>query len=194
MLLYSLFGKKIKSLNYYTKDLVMKMRTSSGITSESTKSMSFDALVQHLRNMDVITTTKACLERIHTLCVLRHGSVSRACKPANVNVRVFLAAFMIAYRPTHVFKAMGPTLEQPLFEAAVKMIKSFELICDAIINSSAPSNTFKDAPHELTSDFEALLVDFLVKFKAWKVQDAIQLTRQIKHALIALYQVCFWLL
>ena len=175
---------QIKGFNRTSKAIIMQMKA-SGITSEYTKSISFEDLVVYLRDMSVVRTSKACLQRIHYLCTFRHGSVSRVCKPENVNVRVFHAAFMIVYRPTHVFEYMCP-LAQALFDASEKMIKSFELICDALLNST--HKTFNDVPHELTKDFEALLVDFLVKFKAWKVPDEIKLTGRIKHALIALYQ------
>jgi len=147
---------------------------------------SFEALVVHLREKPVIAATRDCLQRIHLLSTFRHGSPSRALSPENVNVRVFLAGYMIAYRPTHVFESMG-TLEQALYDATVPLIMTFEKICDALLASEG--KCFADVPFELTKDFPTLLYNFLQCFKAWKIPDEAKLTCRIKHALTALYQV-----
>lgn len=138
-----------------------------------------------LRQKPVIEVSKACLQRIHLLCTFRHGSPSKALTPENVNVRVFLAGFMISYRPTHVFESMG-ALENALVEAATPLLVTFQKICDCILNS--PSRSFQDVPHELTKDFVPMLFEYLQRFKAWKGPDEAKLTCRIKHALIALYQ------
>ena len=78
-----------------------------------------------LREKSVIAVTRACLQRIHLLATFLHGSPSRTMDPECVNVRVFLAAFMIAYRPTHVFESMG-ALEQALLESAIPLLETFE--------------------------------------------------------------------
>ena len=146
---------------------------------------SFESLVVFLREKDTIAVTKACLQRIHLLCTFRHGSPSKALAPENVNVKVFLAGFMVAYRPTHVFESMG-ALEQALLEAAAPLLTTFHNICACI--RSSPGRSFQDVPHELTRDFPAMLFEYLKRFKAWKVPDEAKLTCRIKHALIALYQ------
>ena len=146
---------------------------------------SFEALVVHLREKPVIAATRDCLQRIHLLSTFRHGSPSRALSPENVNVRVFLAGYMIAYRPTHVFESMG-TLETALYDAARPLLVAFEQICGSI--QSSPNHSFEEVPHELTKDFPIILFEFLKRFKAWKVPDEAKLTCRIKHALIALYQ------
>jgi len=156
-----------------------------GATEEYTKSVSFEQLVIFLREKKVINLAKQALRRVHFLSTFRHGSPSRALVPENVNVRVFLAGFMIAYRPTHVFESMG-RLEQALFESATPLIKTFEEICKHIMASK--NHSFAEVPHELTSCFPTLLFDYLKNFKAWKVPDEAKLTCRIKHALIALYQ------
>jgi len=155
----------------------------SGMTSEHAKSISFEALVQVLRDKRIIDITRNALQRVHLLTTFRHGSPSKALSPENVNVRVFLAGFMIAYRPTHVFENMG-TLEQALFEAATPLIATFEKIYE----SFRERGSFAKVPHSLTKDFPTLLFEYLKKFKAWKVPDENKLKMRIKHALIALYQ------
>ena len=146
-------------------------------------SFSFESLVVLLREKPIISVTKACLQRIHLLSTFRHGSPSKALSPENVNVRVFLAGFMIAYRPTHVFESMG-VLEIALLEAATPLIAVFEKICRIV----HIGGSFMAVSHELTKDFPTLLFEFLKRFKAWKVPDEAKLTCRIKHALIALYQ------
>jgi hypothetical protein len=138
-----------------------------------------------LREKPIIAVSKACLQRIHLLSTFRHGSPSKALAPENVNVRVFLAAFMIAYRPTHVFESMG-ALEQSLYESAIPLLTAFERILQCIRTSA--KRCFQEVPHDLTEGFPTMLFEYLKRFKAWKVPDEAKLTCRIKHALIALYQ------
>ena len=154
------------------------------MTIDHVKNISFEALVVFLREKPVISATKAALQRMHMLSTFRHGSPSKSIAPENVNVRVFLAAYMIAYRPTNVFESMG-TLEQALFESAVPMLSMFERMCDTLL--AAPFKHFQYVPADQTKDFPTALFEFLRRFKAWKVPDEIKLTCRIKHALVALY-------
>lgn len=154
-----------------------------GMTTRVALAMNFETLVTTLREQAIISNFKAALRRIHLLTTFRHGSPSSALVPENVNVRVVLAAFMIAYRPTHVFESTGP-LEQALVDSATPLIETFERICTQIHKNRA----FSDVPAELTRHFPTLLLDYLRKFKAWKVPDEAKLTSRIKHALSALYQ------
>ena len=154
------------------------------VSSAYVRSISFESLVVKLREKPVIATTKALLQRVHLLCTFRHGSPRRALAPENVNVRVFLAAYMIAYRSTHVFESMG-ALEHPLLEAATKLLACFESIVGVLRENDGH---FAKAPHALTSAFPTLLFEYLKCFKAWKVPDEAKLLCRIRHALIALYQ------
>ena len=142
---------------------IVKRFSAVGPTSTRIKRMSFEQVVIYLREKKVIAVSKACLQRIHLLTTFRHGSPSSALVPENVNIRVFLAGFMIAYYPDKVFETMG-TLEQPLFDSTVALIEAFERICHQI----AVDPSFAHVPHELTKDFPTLLLNFLRAFKAWK--------------------------
>ena len=137
----------------------------------------------YLRKEQIISVTKSCLQRIHQLSTWRHGSPAHALAPDNVNVRVFLAGFMIAFRPTHVFESMGP-LEQSLFESALPLMTRFQLIAESVVSYGS----FQQVPTDLTRDFPSMLWEYLKRFRAWKVPDEAKLTCRIKHALIALYQ------
>ena len=162
------------------------LREGGGPTVEGVRAISFEALVVRLREKEVIQAARRCLERIHLLAYFRHGNpaLTRGL-PANVNVRVFLAAFMIVYRSAHVFESMGD-LEQRLLEVATPLLAKFFEILAAL--RAAPHRTFAEVPAEVTAPFVGLLYEYLRRFKAWKIPDEIKLTTRIQHALIALYQ------
>jgi hypothetical protein len=144
----------------------------------------FEDLVTFLREKPVINTSKQCLQRIHLLCTFRHGSPTKVeFTPESVNVRVFLAVYMIAYFPKHVFENMGP-LETALFNVSQPLIDSIERIMKQI----SLYRHFQHVPSALSKDFTALLFNYLRHFKAWKVPDEKKLVTRIKHALLALYQ------
>jgi hypothetical protein len=134
---------------------------------------SFESLVVHLREKETIRIAKAMLQRVHLLCTLRHGSPPRALAPENVNVRVFLAGFMIAFRPTHVFESMG-VLEGALLNAATPLMEKFQGIIHCLLGqastttSTAQPQHFSEIRHALTDGFPFMLFDYLVRFKAWK--------------------------
>jgi hypothetical protein len=178
--LQRLWKKKFKQLTTYR---IIEYLFSIGLTIEHVKSINFELLVVFLREKSIISATKACLQRIHQLCIIRHGSQNS--ENINVNVRVFLASFMIAYHPTSVFEDIG-TLEKALIEATIPLLTTFQNICK-IIRISA-KHSFQDVPYELTKDFLTMLFEYFKRFKAWKVPDEAKLTCRLKHALIALYQ------
>ena len=104
--------------------------------------------------------------------------------PENVNVRVFLAGYMVAFRPAHVFESMG-ALEQALLEAATPLLYAFEKICCSLKSNGGH---FSLLSADLTKDFPTMLFEYLKRFKAWKIPDEKKLVTRIKHALVALYQ------
>lgn len=157
----------------------------NNITVDYIKSISFETLAHFLREPNIISSSKICLRRIHILCDIRHGSPNQALIPENINIKVFLAGFMIAYTPTHVFESIN-ILENELLEAATQLFKNFYLICESILSSK--NNSFQNVSHEITKDFSTLLYEYLKKFKAWKVPDEEKLKCRIIHALNALYQ------
>ena len=167
---------------WFTTRRIVAAFASKGPTAEHVMAISFESLVVFLREKLTLRLTRECLQRIHMLAICRHGPLTtqNGLLPENVSVRVFLAGFMIVYRPTHVFESMG-ALEKALFDAAVPLFRAFGSVCASIRTSG-------DVPHELTQDFQRLLFEYLKRFKAWKVPDEAKLTARIKHALIALYQ------
>ena len=85
--------------------------------------------------------------------------------PQIINIRIFLAGFMI---------------EHALLEAATQLISSFEKIMDAIKRAGA-TGSFHDVPSDLTKEFPTLLFKYLKAFKAWKVPDEAKLTNSITN-------------
>ena len=98
-------------------------------------------------------------------------------------MRVFLAGYLIAIRPTHVFEGMSP-LAQSVFDAAGPLVHALEAIARAVV----ASGSFQRVDPALTAGFSAMLFTYLRCFRAWKVPDEARLTCRIRHALIALYE------
>ena len=142
----------------------------------------FDTLVKYLREKPVVGTTKRTLYRIHLLTLRRHGTAGLEVINESINVRVFLAAYMIVHYPREVFESMGP-LERLLFQAAVALLESFERILGALDQCDG---AFASVPVTTTDQFPRLLYDYLSHFRAWKSPDQARLVTRIKHALIAL--------
>lgn len=153
-----------------------------GPSIQHVKSISFEALSMFLREAPIIALTRAIVSRVHQLALSRHGHQSPTLAPENVNVRVVMAALMIAFRPSHVFEQMG-TPETILYESATRMINRFEEIVKCI----AFNKGIRDVPFQLTDGFSDMLYEYLKNFKEWKVPDEAKLTNRIKHALHALY-------
>jgi hypothetical protein len=116
-------------------------------------------------------------------CTFLYGSPAKALNPEHVNIRVVLAAYMIAVQPTQVFESMG-VLEKSLFESAVVLTTSLEHLATDVARTGA----FCLVGADMAESFPKAIFEFLRRFKAWKVPDEAKLTCRIKHALIALYQ------
>jgi hypothetical protein len=153
-----------------------------GMTSATAQAIPFVELSTRLRDTALIKTMKLVLHRV---CVLTAEGV-RCCpgseQTKNVNVRVFLASFMIAYRASDVFER----IDMRLHVAAVEMLKVFDGLCLAIC-SDLPGKDIAVAV-KAALKFPGVLHEYLKAFQAWKVPDEAKLTGRIKHALTALYQ------
>ena len=167
--------------------LILKLDT-LGVSSAKTSAMEFNPdLTTFLRNKVVVKTAKACLERIHRICNLRNKVSSiPGQEQSRINVRVFLAIYMIAAHPDKVFESLSDPSVQPLRDAASRFLDQFEAICSAIRDH--PRKAYNELPLDLTADFGANLAAYFRTFQAWKVPDELRLITRIKHALVALYQ------
>ena len=173
---------KYRTTTIYVKHAVVDC----GLSGDHVKSISFEALVQNLKTPAVIAKAKKFFFRLNSQAVFRHGSEDFEGVGTNVNVRVLMAAFMIAYRPTHVFETMGP-LEQALLASAANMLAVFNDIASRFV-AGGRKFTFQMVPHDATRPLLGMMRQYLGDFRQWKVPDEAKLSRRIKNALVALYQ------
>ncbi len=132
-----------------------------------------------LRSESTISLSKACLDQIYRLAITNYkvDGLQRPIGTSKVNVRVFLAAYMIACFPAHVFESMG-LLEQILLQAAQRLLEIFETICLKLQGH--------DLPRELLNQFPAALGEYLSRFSEWKKPDEAMLVGRIERALLAI--------
>ena len=100
-------------------------------------------MIVFLHNKKTITIAKALLQRVHLSSTFCHSTLTRALAPDSVNVRVFLAGYMITHRPTQVFECIGPS-ELGLFEVAGPLLELFQSIINAVHNW--PKRNFQLVP------------------------------------------------
>jgi hypothetical protein len=182
VILIQCIWKKFKLKNIYND---IKYLFSIGLTIENIKSIDIATLIILLKKKSVILKSKNCLEKIYKLCISRHSFLITDSTPKNINIKEFLAGYMIAYYSNDVLDNMG-TLEQALFDATVPLITTFENICRVIYSSD--NHSLNDVPLELTKDFPAMLFKYLECFKAWKIVDQQSLVIKIKETLKLLHR------
>ena len=171
-----------------TKKLVIRMTEGYKVTSDYLKTISFDQLVAFTKNKRMVAALKAGLQRIHMKVTFLHGSPPESRGVACVNVRVFLAAYLIALWPTDVFSEMG-VLETQLLEGARAVLARFQTICDAILLSDNDALCFgQKMEHETSKAFSAELFAYFRLFKEWKVPDEKRLCVRVHNALWELYR------
>ena len=105
--------------------------------------------------------------------------------PEKINVRVFLAAYMMVCFPTNVFERIGH-LEQAALDAARRMLAVFEAMLVALHGHGRSS--FAQLPPHLTAEFPAAVKEYVDRFSDWKVPDEARLIGRIERALLAVLQ------
>lgn len=178
--LQRLWKRKFKSLTLHN---IIEYLFSIGSTIEHIKSLRFELFTVFINEKSIISANKACFQRIYKLCILRHGNIVP--ENININIKIFLSAFMVAYHKTRVFENMD-TLEISLHNASEPLIITFQNICMIIKTSN--NHSFQDVPKELSKYFLMTLIEYFKCFKEWEVPDKIKLIRRIKNALITLYR------
>ena len=143
---------------------------------------SFDDLAAKLREPELLDVMQKTVLRVFYLSFGRRGT--RRIAEANLNIRVFLAAYMIAFRPSYVFEQPHGALEKELHAVSEPLLQYFERVCEEL-----REKPIHNVARELTDEFPAMLHTYVKKFKAWKIPDETKLSERIKHALAALYQV-----
>ncbi len=124
--------------------------------------------------------SKAVLERFHRLAnLVNKVTISSNETPERVNVRIFLAAYMIVGHPWRVFEQVG-ALERPLIDSAQTLLDIFE----KILHSEIPVHQLHP---DLTRSLPIALFRYMRDFRAWKLPDEAKLVVRVKHALVALF-------
>ena len=153
------------SFRFHKSHMIVDRYFKHAATAEKAKAMTFDSFHHFLREAPVTACTKACLQRIHLLCIFRHCSPPPvAGNPDQINVKRFLTAYLFVHHPTHVLETMDD-LAHEVVTTATSMLDTFERIC----HSLRTHKTFDKVPHALTKDFSTLLFAYLRAFNAWKV-------------------------
>ena len=76
---------------------------------------------------------------------------------ARGNIRVFLASFMVAYRPESNFDNEDGVLEAAVMSAARRMIECFDHMCDWFVNAPPTGGGGVYATMPEVHDFDLLL-------------------------------------
>ena len=136
-----------------------------------------------LKEERVMRVVKRCLVRLARRSIGQSSSRRDTAvgeKPSNVNlnVRAFLAAFMIRYHSGHVFEQNGMA-ERLLLDEATQLVDSFY----AAIASIRATGTFVDNPE---TPFMQVLLNYFDTFKKWKTPNTPQLVTRVENAIISL--------
>jgi len=144
----------------------------------------FDDLFSFVRQSATMEKASVLLKAIRRGCIERHGCSQSDHLYSDVNVRIFLSAYMIAYHPSKVFETIGP-LEARLQASVGPLLETFDAIRSGIKVSWFGQLAF--ISKKVTRKFIPLLSEYSLRFKEWKIPDERKVICRMKHALIALY-------
>ena len=100
---------------------------------------------------------------------------------AQVNVKIFLSAYMIAAKPHHVFEKMEE-LENKVFEASKSMLRVFHHTAEDL-RKGIPWYQVKNGAGE---DLPPSLCEYLRTFKDWKLEEERKLCKKCEKAVASL--------
>ena len=143
---------------------------------------SFEDLIKYLRKNEVIAVTKDMLQVIHEFRSNSNFDVQDFIGQHNFNIRIFLAAYMIALYPGHVFESMG-IIETQLTASSTALLTNLEAILDHVWTSANLSSV----SCALIDSFPRLVATYFDDFQAWKEPDEANLRDRILNALRSLY-------
>mmetsp|Transcript_23312 Transcript_23312/g.58437 ORF Transcript_23312/g.58437 Transcript_23312/m.58437 type:complete len:1029 (+) Transcript_23312:225-3311(+) len=141
----------------------------------------FEDLSSKLREDKVVTAAKDMLHRVIQLA--NWGRGSKPLISGTVNVKIYLAGYMIAARPNHVFENVAD-LENKVLLASKPMIEGFHKTAIALSQGKSWNYVRKHISLQLPS----LLCTYLRSFKEWKLLDEKKLAGRLTHALRGLEQ------
>jgi hypothetical protein len=142
-------------------------------------SLSFDDLVAFLRRPGTTRLMTHTVLRVFYLCYGKRNT--RCIAEANLNIRVFFAAYMIHFRARFVFENMGQ-LETRLVALSGALLQQFERV-----SLELAGKPIQNIDNTITKDFPDTLQEYVLAFKAWKIRDEVKHANRLKHCLGALY-------
>jgi hypothetical protein len=148
--------------------------------------LTFQQLIPFLRDTDRVRDARRFIERVHHLSVYTRAHAGEPTllpeeKEDKINVRVILAALMIAFFPSNVFERVG-TIECRAIDAALPLIAVLERLRVALLTPGLL------LPRALLFDLTPLIYAYIRHFNAWKKPDEAKLLQRIRNALWALYE------
>ena len=165
--------------------LASAFQADARLSIDGVRNAVFGEFTVHLRNREVIARTKALLQRLHCIAVHRHGNRPAVERPDTINVRVFLAAYMIAFHSTKVFETFG-VLQRRVIDAATNLLALYARIVAQLARERRTGVIA--LPYALTTDFMPLLYTYIRCFHEWKAPDEERLVARIKRALWSLQE------
>jgi hypothetical protein len=141
--------------------------------------ISFEGVTAFLRRPDTESLMKKTVLRVFYLCYGRRNTHRIA--EADLNIRVFFAAYMIHRDAKAVFESIGP-LEAALLPLSEKLLMQFERLCLELA-----AGPIQEIDKALAMQFPDTLNEYVSAFKAWKIPNEEKLASRLKHALDALY-------
>lgn len=164
--------------------------SSIGLPTNGVTTMDFQQLAAKLREKQVIFKIKACIELIYSYYLENtptDDQIENIASHIKVNVRIFMAAYMIVYFPLTVFASMGD-LETPLLEASKQLLESLDYIMVYLKETESFHGIITaPLPKALAVPFHVLAANYLQYFQTWKETDLVGLITRIKATLVELY-------
>jgi hypothetical protein len=150
------------------------------VNSEQAKSITFNALVEILKDKQVIRKMHQVIARLVPCAMARHHNLDPRWMTQGINVKILLSAFLMVHKSKHVF---GDT-EEPVQQAAVEFLAKFEEVATSLVQKGA----WVKMPASVSADLLPRLSSFLDKFHTWKQVDSTKLKQKIKTTLTTMYQ------
>lgn len=121
----------------------------------------------------------AARDMLHRVIQLANwGRATRPLISGTVNVKIYMAAYMIAARPTHVFESAGE-LEMRVLNASRSMLGPLHKAATAL----SQGRTWKHVRTHVAPRLPSLLCTYLRTFKDWKLVDEKKLANRLTTAL-----------
>eukprot|EP00961_Rhodomonas_salina_P274211 3704875-Rhodomonas_salina.1 len=100
----------------------------------------------------------------------------------NLNIKVFMAAYLVSYSPQFVFEEREGGMEKELSGLSVRMLDSFQRICDELRERAA-----SEIDGELLMPFTTHYRECILSFRRWKIRDSQKLSERVTTALSAVF-------